>query len=112
MSNTSVHKIIEIVGSDDTVEGAINLAISTASKTLNKLEWFKVVEIRGNICDNKLEKFQVVLNVGFRLDDGQVDIDHHVAPKQVILPTSPAKDEQRDFIAEGGNSQPLAKPEK
>ena len=38
-----------------------------------------------------------------------ISTNHHVAPKQVIKPESPSKDEQIDFIDEGGNSQPLKK---
>lgn len=54
----------------------------------------------------------MTLNIGFRIDsDEQNIIDHHVAPKQVILPDSPAIEAQKDFIDEGGNSQPLSKPE-
>jgi hypothetical protein len=34
------------------------------------------------------------------------DIDHNVAPKQMIHSSSPAQEAQRDFIDEGGNSQP------
>jgi hypothetical protein len=36
-------------------------------------------------------------------------VNHDVAPKQIIHPDSPDKEEQIDFIAEGGDSQPLKK---
>jgi len=113
MNNTPVYKVIELSARNSSIEGAINLAISTASRSLRNLEWYKVISITGNIRDNKPENFQVTLNIGFRLDEcmnKQSSINHHVAPKQVILSESPAKEEQKDFIAEGGNSQPLTKP--
>ncbi len=36
------------------------------------------------------------------------NLNHNVAIKQVIAPSSPMRKEQEDFMSEGGNSQPLA----
>jgi dodecin len=64
-----VYKKIELVGSSKTsIEDAINNAINTASKSLKNLDWYEVVETRGNISDGKAEHFQVTLKVGFRLE--------------------------------------------
>lgn len=69
MSNR-VYKIIEIVGtSPESTDQAIKNAIEKASKTLHHLDWFQVVETRGQIANGKVAHFQVVLKVGFRLDD-------------------------------------------
>lgn len=65
-----VYKLVEIVGtSPNSTDEAIRNAIAKASKTLDHLDWFEVVETRGQIVDGKVAHFQVVLKVGFRLDD-------------------------------------------
>lgn len=68
--NDHVYKKIELVGtSNDSVEGAIQNAITTASKSLENLDWFEVSEVRGDINNGKIAHFQVVVKVGFRLLD-------------------------------------------
>ncbi len=65
-----VYKVIEIVGSStESVEDAIDNAIQRASKTLKHLNWFQVVETRGHIEDGKVAHYQVILKIGFRLED-------------------------------------------
>lgn len=65
-----VYKLVEIVGTSPTsTDDAIRNAIAKASKTLDHLDWFQVVETRGQIADGAVAHFQVVLKVGFRLDD-------------------------------------------
>jgi hypothetical protein len=65
-----VYKKIEVVGSSrDSVEDAIQSAISTASKSLEHLDWFEVEEVRGDIKNGSVDYYQVTLKVGFRLND-------------------------------------------
>jgi flavin-binding protein dodecin len=65
-----VYKVIELVGSSNkSTDDAIQNAIVRASKTLTHLDWFEVVETRGHIVDGKVGHYQVVLKVGFRLED-------------------------------------------
>jgi flavin-binding protein dodecin len=65
-----VYKKIEVVGSSrDSVEDAIQSAISTASKSLEHLDWFEVKEVRGDIKNGSVDYYQVTLKVGFRLND-------------------------------------------
>lgn len=65
-----VYKIIEVVGSSTSaIEEAIENAIAKASHSLHHLEWFEVTETRGHIVDGKVDHYQVVMKVGFRLDD-------------------------------------------
>jgi flavin-binding protein dodecin len=65
-----VYKLVEIVGtSPHSTDEAIRNAIAKASKTLSHLDWFQVVETRGQIVDGKVAHFQVILKVGFRLED-------------------------------------------
>ncbi|BBL76926.1 dodecin [Methylomagnum ishizawai] len=69
MSNR-VYKLVEIVGTSPvSTDDAIRNAIAKAAKTLAHLDWFQVVETRGQIVDGQVAHFQVVLKVGFRLDD-------------------------------------------
>ncbi len=65
-----VYKKVELVGSSKTsIEDATENAIETASKTLKHLDWFEVVETRGHIVDGKVSHYQVVLKVGFRIEN-------------------------------------------
>jgi flavin-binding protein dodecin len=53
----------------NSVEEAIQTAITRASKTLHNLSWFQVCETRGAIKEGKVSEYQVTLKVGFRLDE-------------------------------------------
>lgn len=67
-----VYKIVELVGSSPNgIEAAIENAIGRASKTLRNLRWFEVIETRGHIEDGRIHHYQVKLQVGFTLDDGE-----------------------------------------
>ena len=69
MSN-HVYKIIQLAGSSSTtIEDAIETAIAKAAKTVRNLDWFEVSETRGQIKDGKVAHYQVLLNLGFRLED-------------------------------------------
>ena len=65
-----IYRVTEIVGSSpESLQQAIRNGVARASQTLRNLEWFEVSEIRGQIADGAVAHFQVVLKVGFRLDD-------------------------------------------
>ena len=65
-----VFKLIEIVGtSKKGYEDAIENAIKQASKSLQGMSWFEVVQMRGGLKDGKIEEYQVILKVGFKLID-------------------------------------------
>lgn len=60
----------EIVGTSTMdVNDAIRNGVKRASRTLRNLDWFEVVEVRGDIQDSEVAHYQVTLKVGFRLDD-------------------------------------------
>jgi flavin-binding protein dodecin len=64
------YRVTEIVGSSpDGIEPAINGAIARASQTLRHLDWFEVVQVRGQIAEGQVAYYQVGLKVGFRLED-------------------------------------------
>jgi hypothetical protein len=65
-----IYKQIELTGSSKTgIEDAVQNAIARASKTLHNVDWFQVVETRGNIDRGTVAYWQVTVKVGFRLDD-------------------------------------------
>ena len=68
--STHIYKLIELVGSSpQSTDDAIRNAIAKASATIKHMDWFQVVESRGNIVDGKLAHYQVTLKVGFRIED-------------------------------------------
>ena len=65
-----VYKKIELTGSSKTsIEDAITNAVSRASKTVENMRWFEVVETRGHIEDGQVGHYQVTLKVGFTLEE-------------------------------------------
>ncbi len=65
-----VYKKIELTGSSkNSVEDAIQNAITAAAKSLEHLDWFEVQEVRGDISNGAVLYYQVTLKVGFRLND-------------------------------------------
>ncbi|MEN4013521.1 MAG: dodecin [Chloroflexota bacterium] len=65
-----IYKSIEITGTSSTsIEEAIQSAIQRASQTVNNLQWFEVVEIRGRIAAGRVDQWQITLKIGFTLED-------------------------------------------
>ena len=66
----NTYKYVEIVGSSTLgTDDAVSNAIAKASKTLDHLEWFEIVETRGHIVNGLVAHWQVTIKVGFRLED-------------------------------------------
>jgi flavin-binding protein dodecin len=63
------YKKVEVIGTSSAgVEDAIQQAITRAQKSLEKLSWFEVQEVRGHIGDDgKVNEYQVVIKVAFEL---------------------------------------------
>ncbi len=65
-----VYKKIEVVGSSSTgIDDAIRNAVEVASHSLDHMDWFEVVETRGEIRNGEVNYFQVTVKIGFRLND-------------------------------------------
>ena len=63
------YKVIEVVGSSEQgCDDAIRNAVKEASRSLNNLDWFEVIEQRGHIQGDRVVHFQVTLKIGFRLE--------------------------------------------
>ena len=71
MAVGSTYKIVELVGSSsESIQQAIDGAITRASQTIRNLDWFEVREIRGTIDGEKANWYQVKVGIGFRVDTG------------------------------------------
>ena len=69
MSN-HVYKVIELTGTSPvSIEEAVSGAIARASKTIRNMRWFEVIETRGALDGGKVGEWQVLIKVGFTLDD-------------------------------------------
>lgn len=65
-----VAKVIEVIGTSSTgIEDAIQTAVKRASKTVDNLQWFEVTEIRGALNGGAVDRYQVMLKIGFGLTD-------------------------------------------
>ena len=66
-----VYKMVELVGtSGASVSDAIENAITRVAATVRNVRWFEVVQVRGEVADGKVARYQVTLKVGFTLDEG------------------------------------------
>ena len=64
------YKLVELAGSSSTsIDDAVQSAIGRASKTLRNIHWFQIVETRGTVSDGKVDHWQVMLKVGFTLEE-------------------------------------------
>lgn len=67
--NDHVYKQIKLTGSSEkSLEDAIQNAINKASKSVRNMRWFEVVDTRGHIKDDKVDHYQVTIEVGFTID--------------------------------------------
>jgi hypothetical protein len=63
-----IYKKIELTGSSTvSIQAAIENAVATASKTIDNMRWFEVVETRGHIDGGKVAHWQVTIKIGFSL---------------------------------------------
>ena len=64
------YKLTEIVGtSPESIETAVSNALARAKKTVRNMRWFEIQQVRGHIEDGAIDHWQVILKVGFTLDD-------------------------------------------
>jgi flavin-binding protein dodecin len=63
-----VYKKIEIVGTSETSsDDAVQNALAKASKSVQNLRWFEVLDCRGSIKNGKVEHWQVTIKLGFTM---------------------------------------------
>ena len=65
-----IYKKVELTGSSsESSDQAVRNAIAKAGASLRHIDWFEVVETRGEVRDNQVNYWQVTVKVGFRLED-------------------------------------------
>lgn len=65
-----VYKVIELASSSsESLDDAVRKGVSRAAETLENLRWFEVKEMRGHIESGQVAHFQVVLRIGFTLQE-------------------------------------------
>ncbi len=68
MSNHT-YKLLELTGSSSLgIEDAVRGAIAKAHETVRNIQWFEVVETRGQVKDGKVAFWQVTIKLGFTLE--------------------------------------------
>ncbi|MEX2480949.1 MAG: dodecin [Gammaproteobacteria bacterium] len=64
-----IYKKVELTGSStESSDQAIRNAITKAGASLRHIDWFEMVEMRGEVQNNEINHWQVTIKVGFRLD--------------------------------------------
>ena len=64
-----VYKHIELTGSSTkSIEDAVEGAIKRAATTVRNMRWFEVEQIRGQVDQQQVSYWQVVLKIGFTLE--------------------------------------------
>lgn len=65
-----VYKVTELVGSSpQSLEKAIENAVARASKTIRNMRWLEVQQIRGHIDEGSVQHWQVIVKIGFTLEE-------------------------------------------
>jgi flavin-binding protein dodecin len=65
-----VYKMTELIGtSDKSIEDAVNGAVARANKTVRNMRWLEVKEVRGHIENGVVSEWQVIMRIGFTLED-------------------------------------------
>lgn len=64
----NTYRVIEVVGTSKVgTDEAIANAVHRANETVENLDWFEVVQVRGYIVGGTVDHFQAHLKLGFRL---------------------------------------------
>ena len=78
-----VYKIIELASSsNESIDDAVRKGVARAAETLENLRWFEVKEMRGHIEGGEIAHYQVVLRIGFTLNE------RLIIPNQKPMPST------------------------
>ncbi|MEN3976956.1 dodecin [Emcibacter sp. SYSU 3D8] len=73
--SSPVYKKVTLIGtSRQSIEGAVQNAVATASKSLRHLSWFEIKQVRGHIAGGKIDSYQVEVAIGFSLEGQEDDV--------------------------------------
>ncbi len=65
---TSIVKVIELISEGNTIEAAMQSAVTEASKTLHNIKQVNVEHIEALVESNKISKYRVIVKVSFLVD--------------------------------------------
>lgn len=66
----AVYRKIELTGtSPNSIEEAVQNAISRSGEAIRHMRWFEVVETRGTITEGKVGEWQVTIKIGFHVEE-------------------------------------------
>jgi dodecin len=66
----SVYRKIELTGtSPNSIEEAVQNAISRSGEAIRHMRWFEVIETRGTIVEGKVGEWQVTVKIGFHVEE-------------------------------------------
>ena len=69
MPHEPAYQMLEIVGTSSlSSDDAIRNGPEKAAQARHPVDWFQVVETRGQVRGGKVTQFQVIMKVGMRLD--------------------------------------------
>lgn len=69
MDRGETYQMVELVGtSTESVEDAIQSAVTDAAEPGRKLDWFEVRELRGFIREGQVGWYQVRMGIGYRTE--------------------------------------------
>ncbi|MFZ0891830.1 MAG: dodecin family protein [Thermoplasmata archaeon] len=65
-----VQRVTEIVGSHpESFAHAVQNAVTTASKTVRGMKWFRVAEFEGSIAQNKVTEYRALVRIYFDYEE-------------------------------------------
>jgi flavin-binding protein dodecin len=65
-----VYKLIKLTGtSANSIEEAVQNALTRADKSVRNMRWFQVVETRGAISGAAVAQWQVTVEIGFTVEE-------------------------------------------
>lgn len=65
-----VYKMLELTGSsNESSDQAVRTALTRAAETIKHMDWFEVLETRGEIKNGEVANWQVTVKIGFRLEN-------------------------------------------
>ena len=66
----AIVKVIELIASsENSIEDALQNAVSEASKTIHNIDSVYVKDIKAHVKDGKISSYGVITKVSFRLDE-------------------------------------------
>ncbi len=65
-----VERVTEVVGTHrESFARAVQNAVTTASKTVRGLKWFRVAELEGSIDDGKVTEYRALVRIYFDYEE-------------------------------------------